>query len=975
MPRIRVAALLSSIAVGSLLLVAACRSVEPAGTPEMEPRLPASEAEAWARTTLEALSLEERVSQLFSAQARGQFYSADDPEYVRLVDLVENFGIGGIIFSIGQPIAQAELTNDLQGRSSLPLLISIDGEWGMGMRLERTTTFPRAMALGATGDPNLAYRMGRAVAEEARALGVHQNYAPVADINNDPGNPVINVRSFGGSSQLVSAMSSAYARGMEDGNLLSTLKHFPGHGDTSVDSHLDLPVLPFGRDRLDSLELVPFRNAIEKGVSSIMIAHLAFPAIEPDPKVPATLSARVVTDILRRDLGYDGLVVTDAMNMQGVTKHFGAGEAAVRALEAGIDQILMSEDAYAARSALLDAVERGRLTEDQVNQAAFRVLRAKAMLNTHRNRFVDTADLKNRIATAKHLALRNEIARRSLTLLRNDGSVLPILTGSTSILAITLSDDADPGTGSEFLAALRANAYGNKIDHVLLDRRSDEKDYDRVLAEAPAYDLVLVPTYLRVRSWSGEIALPEQYRDFLNGLIRGPRPVVLLSFGNPYMVIGLEPPAVYVSAYGASESTVVATAEAVFGRAGFSGKLPVEIPEVHALGDGIELPQTSIRRALPEEVGMRSEGMKRIDSLLGAAIRSHAFPGAALSIGRSGSVVKLDAYGYQAYRSDRRVTTRSMFDLASLTKVVATTTAVMKLYDEGRIDLEAPVAQYVPEFGANGKESVTVRHLLTHTSGLPAFRRFDNEGLTTREAVMEAILGESLQFEPGTFYRYSDFGMIVMAEAVSRIAGMPFDAYVRSAVFEPLEMSRTGFRPIGAEDNGDFIPTEVDETFRRKLIQGEVHDETAWILGGTAGHAGLFSCAEDLTNFVQMLLSGGRFRGKTFLKEETVRLFTSRVPNEINHTRALGWDTRSDDPTNSAGGKLGPRSFGHTGFTGTSIWVDPDADLFVILLSNRVHPTRQNMRIGPVRALLSDLAFDALDPDALPAPVSAPVAR
>jgi CubicO group peptidase (beta-lactamase class C family) len=433
----------------------------------------------------------------------------------------------------------------------------------------------------------------------------------------------------------------------------------------------------------------------------------------------------------------------------------------------------------------------------------------------------------------------------------------------------------------------------------------------------------------------------------------------VISFGNPYLVQNLTAqPAAYLVAYGEDDALQQTAAQALFGASPIGGTLPVTIPEAYDYGDGLTLPQMRWRLGLPEEAGMNTAILHRIDSLMHAAIAEQAFPGAAIAIGRDETIVKLEGYGHFTYDGVQTVTPQSVFDLASMTKVVTTTTAAMLLYEADRLALDAPVARYLPAFAQNGKDEVTIRHLLTHTSGLPAYRPFHLEGITTRRGVIDYIMSVGLEFDPGSQMQYSDFGMITMALVVEAITGQDFAAYAETQIFDPLGMDDTGFRDVGTPDT-TVVPTEVDDLFRNRLIQGEVHDETAWILGGVAGHAGLFSTAEDLATFAYMMVNEGRIYGEAFLQPETIRLFTTRVDPDA-HSRALGWDTKSLEGYSSAGQYFGPRSFGHTGFTGTSMWVDPDADLFVILLTNRVYPTRENSKHRAVRARLADLAYQAI---------------
>ncbi len=920
---------------------------------------------SWAQQVLDTLSLEDKVGQLIATHVHGVFTSVDDPEYQRILGLIRRVRIGGITAFRGFPMEQLTLINAFQRESALPLLVAQDMEWGAGMRLSGATTFPRAMALGATRDTVLAYAMGRVIAREARVLGVQQNYAPTVDVNNNPNNPIINVRSFGEDPDLVARMSAAYIQGMQESGLIATAKHFPGHGDTQVDSHSDLPILPFDQARLDTLELIPFREAIARGVKSIMVGHLALPRLEPDgnTNLPATLSPTITTRLLRKQLGFRGLIVTDAMNMQGVVKHYGVGEAAVRAVEAGADMVLMSTDEMAARNALLHAVRTGRLTEVRIDSSVLRILQLKEWSGVHRHRFVSPDKAPYHVHLARHQALSEAIARRSLTLLRNEGHLLPLPQRPLRILQITLSDDDDPTTGQYFFRTLRQAYPDFQVTHRLLDRRSAPSEFEQALRQAHRYDLIVVPTYLYVRSGSGRIQLPSQQRHFLERLIRKKTPVVLLAFGNPYLIAQLhEQPAVYIAAYSGSHASQKAAIQAMMGESAFEGKLPITLSRQYPFGTGLELPQIRLRDGRPEEVGMNSRKLNRVDDIILDAIADSAFPAAAVAIGRANVRVKSRGYGYLTYESDIPVTDETLFDLASLTKVIGTTTAIMKLYEEGKIHLDDPIQKYLPEFQGKGKEQITLKHLLTHTGGLRPFLPFYRYGITTPEGVLQFIYTDSLFYRPGEKMVYSDFDMILLGKIVERITGKDLNTYLKETFFRPLDMRHTGFLPIGKVpiDSTHIVPTEVDTTFRKRLVWGEVHDETAWILGGIAGHAGLFSTARDLSIFAQMLLNGGSYNGRQFLKPETIQLFTTPVDPE-HHTRALGWDTKNPTGYSSAGHYFGPRSFGHTGFTGTSIWIDPDQQLYVILLTNRVYPTRANRKHIAVRPAVANAAYLAIE--------------
>ena len=948
----------TSVLVALLLIasVVACAGPEPTagpGTPsEPTPSAPAS----WADTVLDTLTVKEKIGQLFAIRVESDFQNANDPQIERAVRLVREFGLGGIIFGLGTPMTQAHLANTLQRHAALPLLTSQDMEWGAGMRIDRSTTFPPAMAVGATRDAELARRSGIVTAREARAMGVHQVYAPVADVNNNPQNPIINIRSFGESPDLVADMTSRFVQGIESAGALATLKHFPGHGDTDTDSHLALPVLTIDRARLDTLELVPFRAALDAGASSVMTGHLAVPALEPDSTVPATLSPSITTGLLRDDLGFDGLVVTDALDMQGVTRGFGTGEAAVRAFEAGADVLLMSEDPLLARDALRRALDSGRITEAQIDRSVRRILATKERLNLHETRGVDLDTTHATVAARRSHVLSDVIARQSLTLLRNDSAVVPMVPPQQHrVLAVTLNDREDPDVGDPFLDVLRDGAAVDDLTIRRLHTGSDSADYRAVLDMADAYDRVVVGSFLRVSAYSGRIGLPERHGVFLNRLMQGHAPVVLTSFGNPYVTSTLDPlPSTILTAYGMNRSTQGAAAQALLGQSGTPGRLPVTIPEQFAFGAGQPLAQQAPRTDVPEAAGMDGARLRRVDTLLHAKVVERAFPGAAVAVGRGQTITKLDGIGYHTFDAKRTVTAQSRYDLASLTKVVATTTAVMKLYEQGAITLDAPVAQYLPDFAQNGKEDVTIRQLLLHTSGLQPYLGPSERG-PSPQAIVDTIMAQPLRYEPGTESRYSGLNMITLMQVIEAQSGQDFATFCQEQIFMPLGMDDTGFRSVDTRAPRSVPTTDTTGT----LYQGSVHDPMARDMGGVSANAGLFSTAEDLAHFASMLVNEGRIYGQQFLQPETIATFTARgdVPES---TRALGWDTKSVEGYSSAGSEFSASSFGHTGYTGTSFWVDPEQDLFAILLTNRVYPDDTDGRITDIRPVFANLVHRSI---------------
>jgi beta-glucosidase-like glycosyl hydrolase/CubicO group peptidase (beta-lactamase class C family) len=902
------------------------------------------------------MTLDEKIAQLFVIRLDGVFQNADSPSYRETAALVEEFGAGGLIFGPGTPMTQIAMANDLQAKAERPLLVAQDTEWGVGMRIDEATSFPPAMALGATRDASHAYRVGYVTAREARALGVHQLYAPVADVNNNPKNPIINVRSFGESPSLVGTMASAFTRGAQRGGTLATVKHFPGHGDTDVDSHINLPVLRFDRGRLDTLELPPFRQALGAGAKSVMTGHLALPEIAVD-SVPATLSRSLTHDLLREEFGFDGLVVTDALNMQAVTRTFGVGETAVRVLEAGADLVLMSTNPHAAHQAVRRAVTSGRLDTTEIDDSVRRLLRAKQELGLHEERQVALDTTRHRVDRRPHEVLSRTVARESLTLLANADSLLPLTPPEQyEALVVTLSDSEYPGTGDTFIDRLRDQSAIEDLDTRRLDPRSDSTDVNDHLADAADYDVVVVPSFLRVQAWSGSIGLSDMHHDFLEDLAEADTPVAFVAFGNPYAPTDLSPaPDAILAAYGSGDASQRAAAQALGGAAGTPGRLPVTIPGVAKKGDGESLAPVAPREGLPESVGLDGTRLARLDTLFRSAMLDGAFPGGAVAVGRGPALAQLEAFGYHTYEQTMPVQTGTQYDLASLTKVVATTTAIMKLYEADSLELDAPVARYLPDFAQNGKEAVTVRQLLTHSSGLKSYLGPEERG-PTRAALLDTLMAQPLTYTPGTQSTYSGLNAITLMRIVETISGRSFEAFCQANIFEPLGMDQTGF--YDTDVTREWVAPTTDTAGTR--YRGSVHDPMARDMGGVSGNAGLFSTAPDLARFGYMLTHDGRIDGRQFLEPETIETFTAQadVPGS---TRALGWDTKSPEGYSSAGDEFSAASFGHTGYTGTSFWVDPAEDLFFVLLTNRVYPDDTAEQITQVRPRAADIVHRAID--------------
>ncbi len=923
---------------------------------------------AWVEKTLRRMTLREKLGQMLMVSFFGVFSPADSPEYKEILHEVEENHVGGLIIVTdrgplglerSQVYPTAVMTNELQRRSKLPLIVGADFESGTGMRLDEGTSFPSAMAIGATGDPKLAYEAGKYTALEARAAGVQWIFAPDADVNNSPDNPIINIRSFGEDPASVAAYVREFVRGVEDNGALATAKHFPGHGDVSVDSHLALASVPGDRQELESTEFVPFRAAIDAGVSSIMPGHLAVPALEPDAKIPATLSKNILTDVLRDEMKFRGLIVTDALDMGAVTSNYTPGEAAVRAVEAGEDVLLMPPAPDAAIAALEDAVRSGRISEKRIDASVRRILAAKARLGLDRNRFVDVARLNQKFALPKYEEEAQTIADRGVTLLRATPGILPLdSTRPLRVLLLALSADPDANPGETIEPEIRP-----RVDSLAVLRADTQYSLIGAIKLPPpdTYDVAIAALFVRVADRKGDIGFPEDQRALVNQLIAAGKPAVIASFGSPYLIERFPNAKTWLAEFSTNDVSQRAVARALFGQVAIGGKIPVTVPGTVQRGDGQRIPANPM--TLQPAPAAMSDRLKPAYALLDRAVADGAFPGGVLAVGWNNQLVvhpfgQLEREG-EAYDVDED----SMYDVASLTKPIVTTTAVMMLAQQGRLELNLPVARYLPDFAAAAKSDpdpawrarVTVRMLLLHDSGLPAHRDFfkDAKG---HDAVLARVLAEPLVREPGTQVEYSDLGFILLGEIVKRLTGESLDSFAKQEIFETLGMDRSMFNPP-RKLREDIAPTEMDTTYRKRLVWGEVDDENAYAMGGVAGHAGLFSTAQDIAAFAQMILNGGIYGHDRLLARSTIREFTSRVAIG-DSARTLGWDVPSEP--SSSGRYFSAKSFGHTGFTGTSLWIDPERKLFVVFLTNRVHPTRANDKIRPVRPALHDAIFEAL---------------
>lgn len=908
---------------------------------------PPEEHKGWVDSVFSEMSLRDKVEQLFMPYAYGFDSLENKKNFNRIIKIAENYKIGGILFLRGNTKGFIKLINKLNEYSDIPLFVSADFERGPGMRLNDGVEFPSNMAVAATDDPQLTYLMGKATGIEAKLIGVNINFAPVLDINTDSRNPVINVRAFSDNKYLTAKHGIALIRGLSDGGIIATAKHFPGHGSTNLDSHLELPIIPLTENELIDRDLYPFLQAIRYGVDAIMIAHLEVPAFEKIERLPATLSVSIVNDLLKEKLGFEGLIITDAMNMHAITNNFSISDANKFAFLAGNDIILMPPDDSVAIESFYQSVLNSEIPESRIDYSVKKILNYKKKFGLQHNYYIDSNEVMIKINSISHHRLSAEIAEKSVTLLKDESNILPLdLKKYKKIVSISLLDSKNRKDDNTFQINIKKQLNANCFT---LNYNSKNLEYNNALYSAKYSDLIIIPIELSVKSFYGSISLNSKYKDFIEQLFNLNIPMVVISLGSPYIINEIPFVKTYINVYGENSYSQTAAVKGLLNQFPIQGKSPIEIQQNEfPLGSGIDIP---LKELVYSSISIDTlYDFSIVDSLMNTGVEEKVFPGATLIIGRNGKIIYEKQFGKFTYeKNSPKVNQYSIFDLASLTKVCATTAAAMILYDDELLNLDRPVSYYIPEFKLGGKENILVKNLLLHNSGfpswLPFYKMYDNPN-----DVINHIYNLELKNIPGQKYEYSDINMIMLQKIIETVSGVSIDKFLDDRIYKIIGMTNTTFNP-DQKLKKQCVPTEKDTYWRNRIIQGEVHDEAASLLGGVAGHAGLFSSARDLAIYAQLFLNKGVYGTKRIFSERTVEFFTKKYSGQSS--RALGWDTKSE--TGSSFGKIfSNNSFGHTGFTGTSIWIDPDNQVFVILLTNRIYPSRDNRKIIGFRPKLHD---------------------
>lgn len=919
----------------------------------------------WADSVFNSLTRQQRVAQLFMVDA---FTDPSQDNIQKVAELIKKYGIGGVIFFKGTPIRQAYATNYLQSISPIPLLIGIDGEWGLSMRLDSTLKFPRQMGIGAIPDEKLLKEMGRIVARNCKTLGIHVNFAPDADINNNANNPVIGDRSFGEHKSLVTIKSLAYLAGMQEEGLLTTIKHFPGHGDTEIDSHEDLPTLKFDKTRLDTLELFPFKFLINHGANGVMVAHLNVPALDSSGK-PASLSPKIINYLLKEKLGFKGLVFTDALNMKGVSKTYTKGTAELEALKAGADVLLYPNDIESAINLIINQMDSGFIDSNEVYLSVKKVLNAKYYAGLNNYKPINISKVRDELNKPNDVKNRNLLVEESITIVKNDDLIIPLSEGRDKKIACIATgfDESSP-----FQQSL-SNYIKMDLFQISKNRPLSEFDslYNKIIKND--YDLIIVSLHNTNRLFNKSYGLTEPQINFINQL-SAKKKLALVSFGVPYNLNFFKNIETIVVGYQDDEINQIKAAQVMVGAIGAKGKLSVNVNEEFPLGTGvITNSNNKLKYGMPEDLGWRSTSWESLDKIVNDGIDAKAFPGAQLLVVKNNMVIYQKSFGYHRYDKKQAVKNSDIYDIASITKTMSTTLAVMKLYERGKINLDKKISYYLKDFRKTNKANITVRQLLTHTGGLISWIPFYTDLLSEDQKLiwlrknkvgdftiqladslwlnenykdsMWAKIKSSPMGKVGN-YVYSDLSFYILERIVEKVSGKKLDQYVEKYFYEPLDLSTMGYKPIGKFDSSRIVPTEIDTLFRKQELKGFVHDPGCAMFGGVAGNAGLFSNANDIAVISQMLLNGGEYAGITYFKKETVDLFTSKQFEDCR--RGLGFDKPETRPgKDSPAAASAPAAvFGHSGFTGTIFWADPENDLIIVFLSNRVHPDAANKKIS-----------------------------
>ncbi|MDC1237040.1 serine hydrolase [Polaribacter sp.] len=915
----------------------------------------------WVDSIINTMSIDEKIGQLYMVQA---YSNLDQKHEDFITEMITKYHVGNLIFMQGTPKKQAELTNEYQNTAKVPLLIGFDGEWGLDMRLKNTYRFPWNMTLGAIRNDSLIKQFGKHLGQHAKRIGIHINFAPVIDVNTNPANPIIGNRSFGESKENVTQKAIAFIKGMQGEGVLANGKHFPGHGDTATDSHHTLPLLNFDEARLDSIELYPYKKTFDAGLASVMTAHLNIPSLEPNANLPTSLSKNVVTHLLQDKLGFQGLIVTDGLNMKGAANYATSAQIDLAALQAGNDLLLIPQDVPASIAIIKKALETRTLTKERLDFSVKKILKAKYWAGLHFYKPIIVENIEADLNRVADELLHRELIKNSLTLLKNENNKIPIRNLEKKKIAyVKLGDDEN-------------DAYVNMLKKYAKVTVVSDTNLDGLVEKLQPYNYVIIGFHKsNLNPWKS-YKFSNKELVWLHEIARK-KSVVLDVFASPYSLLQIKSFAniegVIVS-YQNSKLSQEISAQLLFGAIAAKGKLPVSIGTEFKEGSGITSTNLSrFQYTLPEAAGLSSKKLALIDKMADTIIQEKMAPGFQVFVARNGKVVFEKSYGYHTYDKKIKVKNSDIYDLASLTKILASLPLIMKAEEEAKIRLTATLRDVLPSFSNSNKDTVTVKEILSHFGRLKSwipfykdtqdsitgknlgqfYRKQESNDFKTKVAenlfINESYKDSILKYikdadqNKTSGYGYSDLGYYIFKEVLEKAYKKPLDKLVDDTFYKSLGANRTSYLPLHKFHKSEIVPTEKDDYFRDQLLHGNVHDMGAAMLGGIGGHAGLFANANDVGKIMQMYLQKGFYGGKRYLKSETIGKFNQRYFSDEKVRRGLGFDKpQLDLEVKATCGCVSDESFGHSGFTGTYTWADPKSGLVYVFLSNRVYPKMDN---------------------------------
>ena len=938
----------------------------------------------WVDSVYSSLTTKQRIGQLLMVRANesGKAYNQELDAFIR------KYNLGGVTFFKGDPEAQLIQTNRWQQLAQTPMLISIDAEWGLGMRLNNTISYPYQMTLGALQNDELISEMGRQIAEQCHRMGIHMNFAPVVDVNDNPQNPVIGMRSFGEIPERVAQKGLTYALALQNNGIIPTAKHFPGHGNTQTDSHVTLPVVESTLEELNQSALLPFQRLIDNQLSGIMVAHIYFPAIEKQKNLSSSLSPLVVTNLLKHQMGFEGLVVTDALDMKGATTSSGNENIALMALKAGNDILLLPADIPQAIESIQAATLSDPVVAQRVEESCKKILRYKYRAGLNEYRPVYPENLSRDLHQRAYNQLVESMFENAVTLLRNDNQILPLQPDSIGTVALL-----SVGSDDQSFLQQKLLDEGLKATVFVLPKKASENFKKQLMIDLKKFDLIVVSIENTNILASKQFGIDKDHIQFVNTL-SATKDVVLSVMASPYALSFFDLTAhtkAVLLGYQDDAEAALAVGKVITGRISPKGILPVSVKQFNA-GEGLFFSAIE-ESASYESALIENKFTKKIDSIALDGIAKKAYPGCQIVALHDGKIIYDKSFGYHTYDKKDIVKPTDLYDLASITKVLASTLSVMKLHEQGLLSVYDSLGKYFPYLNRTDKGKIRLIDIMTHQSGFDGWIPYYTETISENGPLNE-IYADAPDFEHplrvaehmyinGRYrfkifdaiahsklkkaeYRYSDLGYYFVPQIVELVTNIPFEEYVVKNFYEPMNLKRTCFRPLAHFPKEETIPTENDQIFRQQLLQGDVHDQGAAMLGGVSGHAGLFSDAIEVAALMQMVLNNGTYQGRQYLKPETIQLFTSAPFAKNDNRRGIGFDKPPLDPKSKVrmpSSKASAASFGHSGFTGTFMWADPANKLVLVFLSNRVYPDSGNpllMKLS-IRTHIHDLFYQAVE--------------